>query len=1063
MSKLLNTFNHTFADGALIPLELWELIRTEPSLNGFYITNPNYLTISKIGTKNGYITSWFNLIADGNYLYSTDNNIQLIENDSQFNNFPSLDFNNVGNSQLLYKFPVNVGTIVIVYLTRVAGSYLIYAPRATGGNNPLYYDGFPSGGASLWANESLDGGVAYNATSRINGKSVASNVFVPLNTARILSVKNIKNSTNVPVFGYGGQYGLVGGSENTQSGNSVKGKIAAIITFENDIDVSFLNQVETLLASYYINYTGPVLSSTPSFKYLVGTSFNFDFSTIVVDEWYDVTDYTVLSPTSLGLSFSGSILSGVLTQGYQGTLNIQVTNSGGLIKTFNFPLHVTKADPIIGTLPQNNRLTVVLSAEKSDDGINYGLNINNRNEITSWEDARRLNTIELVPDVNKAPVYLSTSDFNNKKAIRFNAYSNLLGSTYSGKTFVWVYQQLSYGSRYMLNTFPDIKGLGELWTVSNTNEIHGQTPVTKLNTKVNKVSINTLNYKLPLNTPYIITATVADDTAITFNGFNSLKGDLAFFASWDTVLTPTELNNVVATLSNRYYASAAPYVFSTATEFRNMANITIDLSKKVVDLQNSALSYNIIANHYGASITGDILSFTAVTDEVLTFSIDVTNELTLTSNLAFDVDVTLKTNPLYLSIKNIVGTSLSDFFIFEPDSTLISESTLTSWEDYRLSGKQFTGSNVGIANLYCLDNKDTADFLVNGSSVLTLDTNFTGKCYVLAYVRKQGATNRAFLLGQDSDTVFASGINGRLYDSSLTGSAVLNSNTYVNGIAQPSTYVIPNQILNTLIINTQINTTVDSIAKDRVFTDRSVKGYIPFVAVLNRNVTAQEAEDIDTAIRDYYDSKKKVALLHFDASVNDSSDRNKTITTNGNVSSVAKKFGASSFRLLNGTTAFYIEIPNQGDLAYLNEDFTISFWLALNQALSVNTLFTIYSQSDLIVYLKGQDIIVARSTSEGVPLISHTLNPSLFSTNAAGLFTHIELSRKNFTLRLFLNGIKVGETIDQLEYRDSNSPSLIGQKFNLTTGSFIYYIDEFAIFRRQALNDINFTPPSSPY
>ena len=270
MTKLLTFYGNTFAQTKDFPIDIIDTALEDSSVNGIYLCLPEYIKEGYLGyhQQSGILT-WYNILGDGNFLYGSG----LVRNVSNplFNNKPSIDFNITGTSALRYNNVISVGTIILVYYIKASGSYIIYSPKSTPGSPPVYYDGFPSGLTTLWANERLNNSAVFNATSRINSKIVSSTSFVPLNSARILSLKDIANSNeSETIYGYGGQSGALGGGERIEGTfNSFKGSLAAVITFSNNIDTTLLNRIETLLGQYYISYTGADIISTPSFKYLI--------------------------------------------------------------------------------------------------------------------------------------------------------------------------------------------------------------------------------------------------------------------------------------------------------------------------------------------------------------------------------------------------------------------------------------------------------------------------------------------------------------------------------------------------------------------------------------------------------------------------------------------------------------------------------------------------------------------------------------------------------------------------------------------------------------------------
>lgn len=1062
--KLFNSYNHTFSSGTEILNSVWDVIASKDSLNGIWLSDLGYLEKSLIGATGYKVNTWVNLLQDGNYLYSqagTEPTLNLA--DSQFNNQPSIGFSNSNFQQLSLKFPILAKTVIIVYLNRVMGSYLIYAPRQTNSsdeNTRLYYDAFPPGNSNtLWAQESLDENRTYNATSRINGRVVSSSTITPLNTARILSITNFGGNGQVQsISGFGGQQGIIGGRNPRSLQNSVKGKIAAILTFSELLSNTELSTIEAELGRVYINYTGAVLTSTPKLKRTVNTFFSFDFSTIVLDEWFDISSYQLISPTDLGLTFTGSVLSGNVSTVYKGKLKFKVINSNLLEKVFELDLEICRNDTIVDTFPKSNKIVLALSTLQNLTDASYSGLYVEQGKVIGWEDCRRVSNGSTTD--NSVPNLLASSGLEPSltlNSVRFDELSELLSPTGLGAvSFLWVYIQESYGTRPMLDSFPDSKGTGELWTISSVNQVHGQTDITKLNTSIQNTSINTLNYKNRLDSLVFITASQPDNAIITFSGFRGLRGKLLFFCSWSEQLNVAEFKEVIATLCPRFLNTLAPVIVNQDIEYRSQSPVNVDLKTKVVDLQGLTLSYTITQNNYLATITDGILSFTTTKDESLTFVIQVTNTLSLTTTLTFDVDITLKTNPLYIALRQLLGTdSIELFLISELDSLTISSQLLAQWNDYRENTIFLTGSNVRLENLYQLDNKLTANFDLDGSSYLSLNSPISGKCFILSYVKKEFGNGQAFLLGQTDDAGFASGSDNELFNLGQTSTSILNSDTYINTKKRANNYLLINAVLNTVVINSNSVLSIDSIAKDRVFSDNSIKGYVPTVTVLNRNVTQTEASQINKLIRDYYDSAKFVLLLHCD-NLTDSSTRNKSLQTTGNIDTDTKKFGIASYQLVVNSSCSPILLENDTDFAFLTEEFTISFWFYLDRVLTDKLI--IYSQPDLLVYIEGTNLYVGRNSFSNLALLSYSI-----PTNFYGEFRHIQINRYQGMLYLFVQGIVIANITDDWEYVDYNSPILIGQVNSLTTVGVNCWIDELIVYRRQGFNDANFTVPAVAY
>lgn len=1046
--KLSAAYNHSFSEGYSYTSQVYDVAKLIPNLNGLYLCDPDYLEFSKIGTNNSnQVQTIYNLLFDTNFLRVSGNPPSLIFSDSQFNNQPSIDFSNNGNQVLTFNSPVKVGTLIVVYLTRVSGSFLVLAPRSIAGTPPLLYDAFPSGGNSLWAKEPLANNSVYDATSRVNGRSVAPNVFVPLNNPRILSVTNISNANQYEVVsGFGGS--------NKAAGKSVQGKIAAIITAESSCPLDVLAAVEGKLAQIYIDYNGVVISSFPTFRLFVGALFSFDFATIAVDEFFDITTYTYVSPVGLGLSFAGSVLSGVISEVFDGSFSITITNSNSMVSTFSFVVETVKADPFVLDFPRQANISVALSTLKDADNIPYGIYTDTFGNITKWEDSRRLPnrplyTASIAGSVNQITYDGTTATFTTNSSL--NA-KTLLGTGANCKTLIWVYKQKQSGQRSMANGFPDIFSNGVLWTTATSDEIFGTTAVTKLLTKVNKVLVNAFNYKLPNNYGAIVSAYNTSDT-LSFSGFTSqLKGELLFFIGWSEVLTEAEITAATHTLASKFFTSTL-LVFSTETEFRYDAVISIQLDRKVTEIAGNAVSYEILVNHYSATITGNTLNFTSTTDDFVLFTIRAFTA-TETVTFSFNVSITLLDNQLYINLKNLLNT-FSSFFIVTPETTTLTGGNISQLNEYRTNGQELLGVNaVGYAAPSQTDGYPVATFNINGSSRLGFGSpsSSTGHCFVMAYIRKVGQSGTAFLFGQSANNIFNSGADGQLLSADFFG------DVWANGATQDKTYVLPEETLSVVIFNSTDPVTINSIAKDRVFEDRSVKGSVAMFCIVDYKIDPTFFSAIERSVRDYYQQAKAVTLLNFDGSIVDQSFRNKTLTSNSPLlDTVKKKFGSASFPVSANSSPSLIQIPNDSDYSFLQSDFTIAGWLLINRVTN-GEVVSLYSQQGLNFYFAADRLYLGRSLVVGLSLFSIVapLSPTAFS--------HFAITKTNNTLRLYLDGSKGYEAADNFEYRDWNTPTQLGQSTAITTPNLNINLDSVVVYRRISLYSSQGLPlPTAPY
>ena len=1080
LAKILGTQSNTFAASRVLLTELAALAEEQPSCNGIYLALPDYLNVSEIGTSAGLLVeNWYDLKGSTNYLFATGTSRPtLVPSDSLFNNKPSILFSSTGDKLLRFKFPIKVGTMVIVYAAKQLGGYILYAPKTKGvPPNLIYYDGAPSGASTLWAPASSDPNPLFTSTSRINGQEVLPTAPTTLNSVRILSIKDIDTPEGViEISGLGARTGV--GDAPVQV-DGVKGNIAAVLCFEDNLSDEALFSLESLAAQLYVNYTGPVSISTPDFKYLVNSGISINFSQYIVDEFFAITNYSIVTPSSTvlpDLSFTGSVLSGNLSDTYKGPLEIEVLNSSGFVKRFVFGLEVVKADPIVYTFPQIPDLNLALSAGNDGAGNTYGVYLDDAGKVTAWEDARRLTSAAnpfytfYKDSAKPSPTYVVEDPvFYDKGSVSFGSsdFLQLQAQAVPSSTSIWLYVQKSNGFRELHSGLNDIYGQGQLWTVATLSEIHGSTSTTSQKGYVNKIRVNTLNYKLPLNNLYFI---VARDANLNFNSFEGIRGNLAYFLSWDVALSEAQVAAAIASLSSVYVEDDLPYIHNQSTEYRYVSNVQVDLSTKVSDLFNRTLTYNITSNHYSATISGNILSFTAVTDEVLEFVIEVSADGGLTHRvLTFDIDIALRDSALYLAVKQWTqvqdsGYELGLVLLPEADTFSLSGSNVIYWEDYRLNG--FTANATGVALASAEHNLEYETvFGLDGNSLLDFSSPVAGKTFISVFVSPVTASGSSLLFGQDADNKFFTGSLPNVLQSGVDYSHFQNIVCNGQSLNYTTGYALPRNVINIVTYTSISALSVDSIAKDRAFTGSSLKGNLLCSFILNETVTVAQSKELQRIIYYEINSPKYVTVLNFDGNLIDVSVKGKIASGTATTVTNTRKFGTHSLELYTSSTSKYLAIPNESDYATLSYPFTSGFWLACSKASDNSEVIRLVTYPNLYLSLIGSKLTLDNNGVGSTPYISHTLPSFSIST-----FRHIELSRDLLNvLRLYVDGIKVGEydlsslPINAREYTDTVSPILLGSPNNLATTVFTARVDSFMFYINDALHTANFTPPAGAY
>jgi hypothetical protein len=177
------------------------------------------------------------------------------------------------------------------------------------------------------------------------------------------------------------------------------------------------------------------------------------------------------------------------------------------------------------------------------------------------------------------------------------------------------------------------------------------------------------------------------------------------------------------------------------------------------------------------------------------------------------------------------------------------------------------------------------------------------------------------------------------------------------------------------------------------------------------------------------------------------------------LSTAESKFGATS--LFVGTPPSWncVTVPNHDDFKYTTESFTFDGWFRFLSSPNDNMMFLscagggggfqwYMSYTSMQFYAVGVGVVFA---TEG---FSPTLNQ----------WYHIALVRSGTSVRFFINGIQLGDTLTIANTIIVGTGSLfIGHDGNLSGRVFPGYIDEFRISKGVARWTSNFTPPTSAY
>jgi hypothetical protein len=234
----------------------------------------------------------------------------------------------------------------------------------------------------------------------------------------------------------------------------------------------------------------------------------------------------------------------------------------------------------------------------------------------------------------------------------------------------------------------------------------------------------------------------------------------------------------------------------------------------------------------------------------------------------------------------------------------------------------------------------------------------------------------------------------------------------------------------------------------------------------------------DTAVPATLDGNESVAaalLLHCDGAnggttFTESSPNTLTVTAVGDaaISTAQGKFGGASLGPRTGSSGLVIR---DGATEYaellLNGDFTIEFWLRLNDTSSFcfsamsrwqgagTKALAVWHHTDW----PGKLTIFGDDFSSGSPLLESTSAISL------GQWTHCVAQRSGNTFSIWLNGVKDAEVTQSLVVE--KPIAIVGGYLDGSgsVGAFAQnnYIDELRIIKGTAVYAANFTPPTAPY
>ena len=1000
--KLISSFRQIFAKGK-IRESIGDILENLDVAFCFLAGSDNVGKNSSDKVK--FITDIFN---STNYLINSSFSPQstLIETQPLLKGQPEIIF--TASDFFLLKKPEIVKELFIIYRP-VEYGYLLYMPRTLPGNPPTFYDAFPSGQTQLFRLETTQGQnlKILNARIQINGQVRPYDVFPNFGQSKLLTLSNIEES----IAGFGGKFGEVGGGNFNNTYQPVyRGGISFILGIKEDLTDEKREEINDFLLNSYLYYPGTILLNSTPLKLIVGNAVNLNLTSRFFDEWYNVVSYELLFPDFLGLSLVNGFLVGTPTFDFVGILKIKTVNSAGFEYYFDLEISTVTQDPLVANFPNAANLTALFisrtGVEKNSNGV-----------ILSWEDARR-NSIYL----NNYLLDDITIDVDNNISIR---ESFEFSQSLSGKSFLFVYKQESYGIRRLLDSLPDIEGDGTLWTVPDANTIFGTTNPTQLQVTVGRIQIDLFRYLLPLGEYFIIVAT--GDNTISFSSLENNLGQLKIFASWSNKLTATTIEDIFDYLP-QFLDSLKPQQIITNRQVFLESPITINLKNLISDPLNEEIVYSEIEENL--EITNDILSFSTSVDVVKNLLISGINESGLTRDFTIPIQITIKNNPLYLNLKN--NNILAKLtYIYDVDVVNLSLSNVISVSEY--SGKSdrlIASDDIKLKTYTDYKNSTSFNFELLGLQHFTLlPTNTLTAIFMTVYL--ESLENNSVWFG--NNVVLLTLFKDTLLSDTFTPLGLVK--TVLNGrLSSFDTELTLG--LNTVYFEFDEPVAISTLSKDRNISNRGIKGSLVNSFIFDE---PQNFELLNKLSRDYYDPPRELLILRFESNIFNETNLFQASIFVQNFSTISIR-GTFSLLLNSSFLSFESELFN---LHY--EDFTIRFFVRQQTNTALQTIFNL--PGNIVCYIDS-----------GVLKLGSSLNDSLYGefTLPTNSWTFVTVSKLESNIYLIVNTSTVKTTIFV--------ENLISTIFEISSGSNtteVVNLEEFIFIRRVGYASVESVPTSS--
>lgn len=203
-------------------------------------------------------------------------------------------------------------------------------------------------------------------------------------------------------------------------------------------------------------------------------------------------------------------------------------------------------------------------------------------------------------------------------------------------------------------------------------------------------------------------------------------------------------------------------------------------------------------------------------------------------------------------------------------------------------------------------------------------------------------------------------------------------------------------------------------------------------------------------------------LLHMEGAngsttFTDNSPRPKDVTPFGNaqISTAQSQFGGASASF--DGSGDYLQVATGTDFEFGTGDFTIEFWLRLNNASAQQNIYESRVSTEASRPVIGFNAGTLRYLNGG------TIDRITSGTLVANTWYHVAVARFGTNTRMFVNGTQAGATFtDTTNYGVGAGRPLIGS-FAGTAAFLNGFIDELRVTKGVARYTANFTPPTAPF